>query len=753
MATRIAFELLADKTTNKRYVMYDGPLEKDTLADLRAKTSVLAAADRFSNPDRDGMLELTEESVFTIEELFKPVVETPDAADISEEDDTEAEAKKPPAKGPEPKKPLSSKPNVIVVWTAEYISKRTAPALPDRATIQLKITRKPEGIGGKDKVHRILKSQLFSMKLDALRKILLDKGYIMPEDSFVDQGVPKPKDQEASIDVQDILIGKNNDLSIEVYSKAEATKSTTNDIWKQYVPDIKASNFKVDLQKPNLADYTFSADQTVKQQGFGSIDVPIKKNEAQVFSELAPATQQAILNKCRLYPRPGDLATCAALRVDNDIEFCAANIITAKAITLVESNTSREDRVSFSYSEELSKWQTYLVESSKLGASVPLTFDSSGEGGHTQTDQKFTKGSTIYLSKVLALPKAEVILEDVGVSKVFVDAVERAVSSDSGHELMRVLHKYGHFVATHFVIGGKVVATSKTVLSEECTRREVAWSFNAQTAAAFTAQGVPVELGGGGGAKGGESSENVTIKQHYDLMVRTIGGFGEGSSSQLDKLGGNWLTTIATQPTTWRVIGYKDDEIKPTLEYLAPDLRNKAKALLRKYFESQLVLRKAEARGGSGGKDWDEMSYAKIQNKISKCTMMYDQNIDSIRFTYMDRSTKKEMTANWHGDSREKEHPFAVAEGDEIVGIEVGWDKTVDHVLIFTRSGDNRGNVVGRSKGAKFKYTFSEPRIRGFHGRAGHFLDALGVYYYDLSLDLNGIHRSALLSLERYMYS
>jgi len=236
------------------------------------------------------------------------------------------------------------------------------------------------------------------------------------------------------------------------------------------------------------------------------------------------------------------------------------------------------------------------------------------------------------------------------------------------------------------------------------------------------------------------------------LRVRTTGGFGEGSSSQTDKLGDNWLVTVATQPQTWRVIGYKDDTLHLTLDYLEPDLQKKAKDLLKTYFESQLVLKKSNAMGGNGGKDWDEQTLAKLNSRIAAYSIRFDQNIDSIQFGYEDRASNQTTKGAWHGASVEKQQDFKVEKHDEIVGIEVGWDKTVDHVVFHMKTGSNLGNVFGRAKGAVKTHTFDQPRIRGFHGRAAHFLDALGIYYYELSNDLKGIHKSALQSLEPHLY-
>jgi len=723
--------------TRRGYQKYDGDPAKDTLADLRKQAvGFIGDDDRFEDPgDAEAYVHLHIEETFSVEEL---IGEEPQQGGAKRQD-----------------KPIH-------VWSEAYIIEASqasqAPALPPRAkTISLNVKRTPKGLGGKDKVYQIKELELESMTLEALRTGLQGKGYILPDDRFVDQGVPKTKEEESNLTVSDILIKEDGEgktvYNIDVYSKTAAADVLEDDQWQEHTPKVQSSDFKVNLEVPKLADYTPTKDHTTDAgTGFPSTTVPITQEKARTFSQLEKSEQVSLLKACRLYPRKGAKATCAALRMADQIEFCGTNIIKCKQIQLLESHVVREDRVSVSYSEEVSKWHSYLVEASKLGASVPLTFDMTAGGGHSQTDQGFSKGVTVYLSKVLALPKAEVLLEDVEVSSIFVDAVKKAVEKKSGYELMRVLHTHGHFVATHFVLGGKVICTSSKVLKEHWKRAQLGWSFNAQAAGAFKAQGVPVELGGGSSAQSEQSSEDTTIDQHYELMVRTIGGFGEGSSSQTDKLADNWLVTVATQPQTWRVIGFKDADLKPTLAYLDESLENEAKAILREYFESQLVLKKSEAVGGGGGKDWDDRGHVKFQNKVAACNIMYDQNIDSIRFEYQDRSTRKQSAGDWHGESREKEHPFTVGPKDEIVAIEVGWDKTIDHVLIHTKNDDNQGNVMGRAKGARYTHTFCEPRIRGFHGRSGHFLDALGVYYYDLSKDLNGIHRSALLSLERYLF-
>ncbi|AFL89206.1 jacalin-like lectin protein,MAC/perforin domain-containing protein [Terriglobus roseus DSM 18391] len=729
---------LADGKTEKKYSAYDGDITQHTLANLRTHlskdASILDGKDRFKDPGEDKDLDLSAESLFTLDEIIN-----------GGGNETGAKIRQP-----------------ITIFTAAYIAEKNAPAPPPVVQpapdpiIPLNVIRKPSGIGGKDKIIKILKSELYAMKLETLAEKLVSRGFILEGDLFVEQGTVIDKDRAVGRQVSEILETLDDKYSIELLSKTEAAKSIENDKWRDYVPAIKAADFKVDLTAPTLTDYTFAKDQTIEEKdGFGSIAIKLPASaKARQLSDMTEAERERLLINCRLYPRKGDDATCAALAMRDDIEFCGSNVITCKTIRLESSQLSRQDTVNFSYSEEISKWQTYMVEASKLGVSVPLTFGLNAGGGHSTTKQVFAKGVTAHLSKVLSLPKAEVILEGVELAKIFVDAVSAAVAQKSGLQLMKVLGKYGHFVATHFVLGGKIVCTSSKTLTDQNERDELGWSFNASASGAFEAQGVPVELGAGGGVTKGEKSDITKIDQRYELVVKTTGGFGEGSSSETAKLGGDWLHTISTQPLTWRVIGFKDEEIRPTLDYLTDEtLKANAKTLLREYFVSQLVLRKSEAVGGSGGDVWSEQSLAKFNNRIAGYNALFGNNIDSIRFTYEDRGNGKQTTGEWHGWSKETEHPYTFGNNDEVVGIEVGWETSVDHIFIYTQSGANTSDAKGKKGGAVYSHLFKEPRIRGFHGRAGKFLDALGVYYYDLSNDLGGIHKSALLSLERYLFS
>lgn len=608
------------------------------------------------------------------------------------------------------------------------------------AQVELNIVTRPDGAirGG----CRMDEQSLHAAKLKTLRQVLAGAGVIKEEEVFLDQGVPVDRTREEAIDAIDIVLVLGDWISIEIMSKQAAEYFLRLEAWKEQLPIIDATGYQVTLDKPRRDEYNLGV--AAGKEGENDIRTG-PKPAAEARSELTVNELQALLNYCRLFPRQLEPATCAALRLGNEeIEFGTSNVITCKKIRILGSETSREDRVRVSQSEDMRRWQTELLDSNNLGIHIPLLFGIKASSARRDERQTFEQGDTVHISRVLSLPKAEVMLEGVDLADEFVQRVRGAVDANSAPGLLDVLTNSGLFVATHFVIGGKVVCRSSTVLNKKQSRSELTRSFRLETTGALVGQKI---------LQSGQKEERVLTAQTHRLNIKTVGGAGEANSGTPGEEGSrDWLSSIATRPETWRIIGYKDAEIKPILDYLPDALKRRAKELLRQYFESKLQPKKSVVQGGSGGAAWDDGAPVNSRQRITECTVMRDQNIDSIRFGYKNQDTGRTVVGAWHGASREEVQQFQVQEGDEIVAVEVGWDVTIDHVILHTRNGDNKGRFIGRGNGAKRTHIFQEPRIRGFHGTAGHFLDALGVYYFNLPETIPKPHRFMLLSLERYLY-
>jgi hypothetical protein len=243
------------------------------------------------------------------------------------------------------------------------------------------------------------------------------------------------------------------------------------------------------------------------------------------------------------------------------------------------------------------------------------------------------------------IAKVEIILEGVSLSDMFVQNVQRLVEARKATELLDLLAISGLFVATGFLVGGKVVARSSKVLKKTSTHSELDISFRNTTSGVFNVEE---------SLTAGHANERTISIGTERVSIKTVGGYGEHNSSEPGKKsGGDWLLSVATEPAWWRVIGYRD-EIKTILEYHPADLRKSTKALLRQSFESQLMLKQSVIKGGAGGAAWTDKQIISLHTRLAGFDTQMDQNIDRVRFIYEDVYTRRKRTGSWHGKSEEK---------------------------------------------------------------------------------------------------
>jgi hypothetical protein len=639
----------------------------------------------------------------------------------------------------------------LTVWSQDYIDEL---GKPEEKTLSLTIKRKPEGLGDKsEKKYKVQDTAFNSMKLAELRTNLMALGYIAADDQFVDQGVVIETTKEADRDARSIT----DSDAITVWNKAEIDKLAAEEKeanrkkdWEARAPKIEVPQFS--LVPPTVPGHEPARDHTRDApQGFPGVT---PRDGAQVYSQLKPEDMLAILTDSRLYPDPKGVPYCAALTVGDEIEFARDHIVSSKSIRTVGSPYSREDMIDFSYNEEVAKWQRQLVTEASVGANVPMVVGLSGKYVHQDARQTFKKNVEVCLTASIVLPKVRVILDHVSVSEEFTRAVEETLRARDPEELMRRLAASGHLVGTDFLLGGKLMCSTRKVLEEDYSAQKLGHEFSLAAQGSFDAEGVPVTLDAGAGWKDLTVQQKTSIRQKYQLKAKTFGGFGESSGSDPKKLGANWLATVRDSPRTWTVIGIIG-EVRPSLSYLAPSLQNEAKTLLRAYFEDKLTVQQVVA-GNTREKPWaDDLTNVR---RIAGVNFHTGSLVDGVQTVY-DLNNDTQRTSPWHGESRKELRPdksFKLEPGDEIAGIEVGFDNTVDHLIFWTKDGRRyppAGQQYGGEK-AKFTKLFNQPRIRGFYGMAAHYLDAFGVRYLELTKPLgSGVKKSALLSLERYIYS
>ena len=562
--------------------------------------------------------------------------------------------------------------------------------------------------------------ELEAMTLADLRRRLVEWDPSLDEDRFQESGIPVDRGAETKIDAFDIVDCEARPKTLRMATAQAGDNAPTlseEERWREALPAL---------------ELTGSGEP---RTGGGE--------SALTMESLTASEQEGVLRNCGLYPAPLRPETSAALRFgDQEIEFGKTRYVRCGKVRVLPAGRSRDERVVVSNSEEEHLLRSRLVDVENLDFTFPLFLRLRAKRTTVNGAETLTKAGHIRVARLLALPKAEVVLDNVSLADDYLGRIRGLVDAGNPEGLVDALYWDGLYVATHFVIGAMIVGQSSTSVQSVKQLDDLEASFRHSIDGLFDLEHA-VQFG----------SHAVTGSDGkvYAVEMRAVGGIGEAIDSPPGgQAGAAWLTSVMTKPLTWRVIGYKAHGIKPILEYFPPDLRSRSKALLRTYFERQLEKRQSRVAGGGGGDAWDDGEHVSFGGRVAACHVMLDQNIDSIQFEY--ETATGRATGPWHGNSRERKASFSLGATDEIVAVEVGWDQTIDHILFHTKSGDNNGMFLGRGRGARHIHVFQEPRIRGFHGRAGHFLDAIGVHYYDLRADLQKHRQSVLLSLEQYIY-
>lgn len=635
----------------------------------------------------------------------------------------------------------------IEIWTKEKYdaAQKPAPPVPGRKK-KLTITRTPGGVSGseKTKTYEVTEQEYVGMTLAKLRPLLEARKYMLPEDAFVDQGLPIEKTSEADFRVSSFAD------SLAISSAGEITKQKKEEKWKEDAPKIDLKPYTANVEAPKLSGYDPSKDHTGQApQGFGGVTV---SGNAKRFSQISANEIEAILSDSRLYPRHDAEPACSALEVgEDDIEFARNNIVTCKQIRVNGVPCSRVDTVNFSYSENVQKWQRQLVSDSKTSASIPLVFGFDASYRQEDQQQHFQKNVTVYLTGSVALPMMRVTLDGVSVTEKFKEAVKEAVGRGSAADLMHVLAENGHFIATDFLVGGKVSYWSSKVLDEDYTSNRLAMEFKTAATGTIEAGGMPVSGGGGTGLSREQKDEITRISQKFTMKAKTYGGQGAASSSRPAELGGEWLKSVAEQPRFWTVIGYLG-KLRPTLSYLDSALQDRARELLRRFFEDHLIVKMTKASGNTGPEKFED----KLDDvaALESITLHHGRLVEGIQAEYRLKNGQLRTTAIHGHKGNEKHDTIRLQPGEEIAAMEVRTGNAVDHLIFWTTQGrrypPQEGSCYGKNGGHAVE-TLIAPRVRAFHGNSEWELNAIGFEYLDLA-NLGDVGKSALVALENYIY-
>jgi hypothetical protein len=235
-------------------------------------------------------------------------------------------------------------------------------------------------------------------------------------------------------------------------------------------------------------------------------------------------------------------------------------------------------------------------------------------------------------------------------------------------------------------------------------------------------------------------------------------------------VGSDWLDSVGPY-TLWRVIGFQENSLALTIDFLPEPTRGKCKAILKRYFASHLVPTKSASAGHDDGTEFDPD--IKQVKRLRKIEVNHEGNVDGLRLTFEVHEANagtKMVTTPWFGQDRGLEHtavidmtgrsgaPDADKKEERLVGIRARVDSKHDRgpavrQLAFetteTRYPDP-DRFYGTNKGDQEVY-IAAPRIRGLFGRTGAWIHSIGVRYLHLANSVKD-DREFLLTLEESLF-
>ncbi len=511
---------------------------------------------------------------------------------------------------------------------------------------------------------------------------------------------------------------------------------------KAYTPELKPV---IDFPPPREGK-----DHTSSVGGYGAGD---GRTHQDVLTELSRDDQLRLLKVNNIDLQQQDDTGLAAMRaytLEKTLEPANRYGLRVTKVTCQPDDANRQDGQSLSYSETTSNLQRQTVTSSSGSIGIPGIFklDMSYSGAVATAER--SKSVRIYFQASQVIPKARVSVEeeDISLAPALVEKIRTAVDRGAAEELLEILRDNGHFVPTSLVLGGRITLHTSTELDDASTFTALESKLAAAADARFTAEGVPVEVGGGAGVGSSERAESSIVQQSGQLKMELKGGIESLGSSEPGTLGTKWIDSVGPF-LRWRTIGFAPHSLIPITHFLPRDLEKTTLDLLRAYFKSKLRVAHT-ALAGVGSDDRygpDETTLRRIR-RITEIVVNHGDNVDGIKWTheFYPMSGQPDTgqvgfddgqgIGRWRG---EHTNTIRLAPDERVTAVEGGCDpggNTMRRVAIRTNKGRYPDvGFYGRAGSASEVKIIQAPRVLGFQGFKSALVHGMGLSYLRLSDD------------------
>ncbi|MEG3870790.1 MAC/perforin domain-containing protein [Microcoleus sp. Z1_B5] len=254
-----------------------------------------------------------------------------------------------------------------------------------------------------------------------------------------------------------------------------------------------------------------------------------------------------------------------------------AGVELSKAIS--ENDVENEVQISDQNEAYYTEWekQAYKMLSKSVSASVGIpipwlsaTFGLSASYATSSESLSQSKETHLFMVAQRIVQKTKVILkeETIQVTEKFKQSVERAKNVA---DLRKVFQEYGYFVATTYIIGGKIIAENTETFSGQKDKTAKAKEFGAGFKAELN------KLNFTASASGAYKSENQ--EQTSQSSLQTASKYSmtlKGGDDTLINNGTQWISSLKLDK--WQIVGYED--LKPITDFLDEELKKKCEEIL-----------------------------------------------------------------------------------------------------------------------------------------------------------------------------
>lgn len=227
----------------------------------------------------------------------------------------------------------------------------------------------------------------------------------------------------------------------------------------------------------------------------------------------------------------------------------------------------------------------------EAGGSIGMSGIFSAQGSYNEGDEKYevNQNETMFMLSKYDVQKIilKISEEDIGPSEGFLISTKKALEgydnernkqkneqsfTKNYRNLQDTLKKYGHYLPTQFVIGGRMYFEDKTTVSSKDEAENSFWGFSAGCEANLGLFGIPIS----GGAKASNSHDETEKNQSYHkaqkISRKVIGGSASKAANASD-----WIASLEYYQT-WSVL--EKTSFIPTIDLLPEDIRKKVVGVL-----------------------------------------------------------------------------------------------------------------------------------------------------------------------------